>query len=124
MLELKIKLLTKKLKAMKTAKLMLLVAFLAFGTMLYTQALPEYQVVKVKLTEALQNKGLVQAMQAQLDLNEILRVESNGLYSAKVKFNRKVYVIYGTKKQWVAFFIGTTPPGEDPSIGREIPPSD
>ena len=105
---------------MKTAKLMLMVAFLAFGTMLLSQAAPDSPVVKIKITEALQNRGLVKAMHAQLSLSDVMRSENNGLCCAKVVYNRTVYEIYGTKKQWVAFFIGGDP--DSPSIGHELPP--
>ena len=107
---------------MKTAKLMLMVAFLAFGTMLFAQANNEAPVVKIKLTEALQNRALVKAMHAQLDLSDILKTEVHGICCAKVKYNRAVYVIFGTKKQWVAFFLGNDP--NSPSIGRYVPPED
>ncbi|MBN2173924.1 MAG: hypothetical protein JW731_07325 [Bacteroidales bacterium] len=105
---------------MKTSKIMLMVAFLTFGTMLLTQAAPDSPVVKIKITEALQNQGLVKAMHAQLSLNDVLRSENNGLCCARVVYNHTVYEIYGTKKQWVAFFLGGDP--NSPSIGREVPP--
>jgi hypothetical protein len=105
---------------MKTAKLMLMVAFLAFGTMLFAQNSNDGATVKIKITEALQNRGLVKAMQAQLSLNDLMRSENNGLCCAKVNYNHTVYVIFGTKDQWVAFFLGTEP--DTPPVIRERPP--
>jgi hypothetical protein len=92
---------------MKTAKLMLMVAFLAFGTMLFTQAEPDRPVIKIKLDEALQDRGLVKTMYAKLNLSDILNGAENasGVYSATVVYKRSVYKIYATKKSWVKFFL-------------------
>jgi hypothetical protein len=105
---------------MKTAKLMLMIAFLAFGTMLITNAAPDSPIVKLKITEVYNYRGLEKAMHTQLDLNDILRMENNGLYSARVTLKNVVYEIWGTRSQWVEFFIGHDP--DSPSIGIELPP--
>ncbi|MBN2173926.1 MAG: hypothetical protein JW731_07335 [Bacteroidales bacterium] len=108
---------------MKTAKLMLTLAFLAFGTMLFATSVnpePESAVIKIKLGEALMNRGLVNAMYVQLDLDAVLRSENQGICRARVKYRSNLYEIHASKAEWVAFFIGGDP--KTPPSGTEPPP--
>jgi hypothetical protein len=92
---------------MKTAKLMLTIAFLAFGTMMFSQASPDSPVIKLKLGEALQDRGLVKAIYAQYSLNDILNAAEEGsdVHVATVVYRKNVYKIYATKRQWVKFYL-------------------
>jgi len=98
---------------MKASKFALVIAFVAFATMVFAQAerpnqnepVPGPSCVKISLEQALLNYGLVKAMHQQisprfLQNNQVLQV----LYVAKVKYNRKIYFIHGTYAEWKSFF--------------------
>jgi hypothetical protein len=93
---------------MKTLKLSLIVAFLTVAMAGYanmdTKPLPSKKVVKITLTQALSEPGLVAAMREQVTMS-FLKVEPNGLYVATVRYTNVVYKIYGTREAWVKFFL-------------------
>ncbi len=93
---------------MKTLKLAMIAAILSFAMISYAGVKPTPQqakkVVKITLTQALKEPGLVNAMHKQLRMS-FLQVEPHGLYIATVRYNLVVYKIYGTRTAWVRFFI-------------------
>jgi hypothetical protein len=95
---------------MKTLKLVLVAAILSFAMISYAGIDPSTQtakkVMKIELKKALKDPGLVNAMHAQLKIS-FLMVEQNGLYTATVRYNKVVYIIYGTRTAWVRFFLNT-----------------
>ena len=100
---------------MKTLKLTMIAAILSFAMISYAGVKPSPQVakkvVKITLTKALNEPGLVIAMHAQLKM-QFLQVEpQHGLYIATVRFNNVVYKIYGRRTAWIRFFLNTAKPG-------------
>ena len=99
---------------MKTLKLSMIVAILSVFLIGYanadTKPLPAKKVVKISLVKALEEPGLVNAMREQLSL-AFIKVEPNGLYVATVYYNRVIYKIYGTRGEWVKFFLSTSKKG-------------
>ena len=93
---------------MKTLKLAMIAAILSFAMISYGGIKPTphqaKKVVKITLTQALKEPGLVNAMHTQLKIS-FLQVEPNGLYVATVRYNLVVYRIYGTRTAWIRFFI-------------------
>ena len=94
---------------MKTLKLAMIAAILSFAMISYAGVKPEHakKVVKITLTQALKEPGLVNAMHAQLKVR-FIQVEPNGLYVATVRYNLVIYKIYGTRTAWVRFFLSTS----------------
>ena len=95
---------------MKALKLVLVAAILSTAMISYAGIKPDpptpRKVVKITLKHALTEPGLVFAMRAQLKIG-MLQVEPQGLYIGTVNYNRVTYKIYGTRTQWVRFFIST-----------------
>ena len=97
---------------MKTLKLTLIAAILSFAMVSYAGVNPPKhakKIVKISLTQALKEPGLVNAMHNQLSM-AFLKLEQPGLYTANVKYNLNVYKIYGKREAWIRFFIGTPKP--------------
>ena len=98
---------------MKTLKLTMIAAILSFAMISYAGVEPTppvaKKVVKITLTQALREPGLVNAMHNQLTV-QFLQVEPQGLYVGTVRFNRVVYKIYGSRTAWIRFFFNTDPP--------------
>ena len=96
---------------MKTLKLTMIAAILSFAMISYAGVDPKPQqakkVVKITLTQALKEPGLVNAMHAQLKM-QFLQVEPNSLYIGTVFYTNVVYKIYGSRTQWIRFFLNTT----------------
>lgn len=93
---------------MKTLKFAMAAAILAFAMICYAGEEPTTQahqkkVVKITLSQAINEPGLVAAMQDQLDPS-MLQDEPNGFYVGVVYYNKVVYRIYGTLRGWKAFF--------------------
>lgn len=95
---------------MKTLKLVLIAAILAFGM----TSLPAHseaksiKVINLSLEKALQEPGLVAAMYQQLTMAS-LTLDKNGNYSAIVTYTHSVYRISGPYKVWVRFFTSRPP---------------
>ncbi|MEN8224047.1 MAG: hypothetical protein ABFS05_01700 [Bacteroidota bacterium] len=93
---------------MKTLKLAMVAAILSIAMISYAGTKPgpvaKTKVVKISLTQALHEPGLVIAMRAQLKIS-FLKVEPHGLYVGTVYYNKLVYKIYGTRTAWVRFFL-------------------
>ena len=90
---------------MKTTKMFLTVALMAFAIMAYS--LPDTNkgiAVKIKLRNALENRALVKAMYQQLDVS-LLNKDVPRYITAKVNLGNTVYYIYGRYEEWKNFFI-------------------
>ena len=98
---------------MKASKFALVIAFVAFATMVFAQVerpnqnepAPTPICVKISLEKALWNHGLVKAMYQQIDQRTFLQNEQNGLYIANVTYRRVHYAIFGKYEEWVNFFL-------------------
>ncbi len=97
---------------MKTTKLILVAAMLAFATVGFAQAtspapINEIQVqpqlaLNISLTSALHYPYLVRAMHAQL--NPSFLVNEQQTYTVVVRLKNVSYYVYGTYGQWIKFF--------------------
>ena len=98
---------------MKILKLTLIAAILSFAMISYAGVKPQKEhaqkLIKISLTQAVKEPGLVAAMHDQLTM-AFLKVEPQGQYTALVKYNLNVYKIYGTRTAWIKFFISTPKP--------------
>ena len=96
---------------MKTTKVILVAALMAFATIGFSQTdrnielikkPPPHLVVKVSLSCALQNAALVGAMRSQLSPNFLQG--NQRVYTVRVRFNNTIYYIVGSRAQWKRFF--------------------
>ena len=98
---------------MKTLKFAMIAAILSFAVISYAGVKPQkdhaQKLIKITLTQAVKEPGLVAAMQDQLSM-AFLKVEPHGQYTALVKYNLNIYKIYGTRPAWIRFFISTPTP--------------
>jgi len=95
---------------MKTLKLAMVAAILSLAMISFAGEKPNptaKNVVKISLSKAQAEPGLVIAMQAQLKMS-FLKVEKQGLYVGTVYYNNVIYKIYGSRTQWIRFFLTTT----------------
>ena len=95
---------------MKTLRLAMVAAILSLAMISYAGVKPTTtgkKVVKISLRQAQTEPGLVNAMHAQLKIS-FLKVEPKGLYVGTVYYSNVIYKIYGTRTQWVRFFLTTT----------------
>lgn len=88
---------------MKTIKLILVVAILAIAASGYAGVDPGPKYVKISLKRAMENRDLLHAMYQQLN-KDFLQVDQYGYYLAEVKYNRRIYLVYGSYKDWMFFF--------------------
>jgi len=103
---------------MKTTKLFLTVALIAFAIMAYSMPDTEKGVaVKIKFRTALENRALVKAMYQQLDVS-LLHQDVPRYIVGKVNLGNAVYYIYGRYAEWKNFFIMDL--NEDP-VGKKAP---
>lgn len=94
---------------MKTIKLILVVAILAVAASGYAGVDPGPKYVKISVKRAMENRGLLNAMYHQLNKDFLYvaqsgRVDKQRHYFAEVKYNRCVYLVYGTYDDWMFFF--------------------
>jgi hypothetical protein len=96
---------------MKTLRLALVAAILSFALISYAGIKPgqnqSKKVVKISLKLALTEPGLVRAMHAQLKIS-FLKIDQQGQYVGTVFYHQVVYKIYGTRTEWIRFFISTS----------------
>ncbi len=91
---------------MKTTKLVLIIAMLAFVSMSYADNADRPQLTeRVTLRKAIADPGLCQAIYQQVDATALLAVDKVGMYTVTVKYRRVVYVIYGKYWEWKDFFL-------------------
>ncbi len=89
---------------MKTTKLFLIVALLSFGAMVFSQNVVNPRICKISLEEAMQNKTICKAMYKQLRMDDVLNTDHPGYYTALVKANKQLYLVYGKYYEWLKFF--------------------
>ena len=78
---------------------------MAFGVMIFSQeATIKIKVERIALERAMQNKTICKAMYEQLDIKEVLHGERVKYYTAIVKANDRVYLVYGKYMEWLNFF--------------------
>jgi len=89
---------------MKTTKIVMIVALMAFVAMSYAQVeqAPTLS-IKISLNAAKQDRALVSAILQQVDPRILLQGDQV-LYTAKVKCRNVTFVIFGKYKEWVKFF--------------------
>jgi hypothetical protein len=106
---------------MKTTKLILVAALMAFATIGFSQTrsadvnqakpTPELS-LNISLTSALHNPGLVGAMRAQLDPSFL--TGDQRWYTVPVRYRHQVYYVSGSLGQWKRFFsLIKTAPAKD-----------
>lgn len=91
---------------MKTARLALMLALLSFALVSFStneRKAPVRSEVKVSISKVNFDRGLVFAIYQQVD-RSFLEVERPGNYIARVKYNKTVYVIYGSLREWEHFY--------------------
>ena len=89
------------------SKLVLAVAFLTISTIAFAQTGSDFNdteptITKIALKAALENADLVKAMYNQLDPAFLKNVQN--IYAVEVSLDNTLYIIWGTKSQWEAFF--------------------
>jgi len=91
---------------MKATKIVMIVALMAFVAMAYADVDPgpNSLSIKISLKAAKQDRGLVHAIYQQVDPRLLLQGEQP-LYTAKVKYRKVTFVIYGKYKEWADFFL-------------------
>jgi len=91
---------------MKTARFALIFALLSFALMSFStneRNAPVRSEVKISISKVNFDRGLVFAIYQQVD-RSFLEVEHQGDYSVRVKYNKTVYYVYGTLKDWQWFY--------------------
>ena len=90
---------------MKNLKFALVAAFITFAMLSYGAGIPDRpgHVQTLSLEQARTNPDMVQAMYQQID-PDFLSLEQ-AVYYAIVEFADKVYVIYGSLRDWKFFFM-------------------
>ena len=94
---------------MKTTKLMLVITFVAFATMIFAQAqrpsqnepVPHQRCVKIALEKAMLDRGLKIAIYQ--NIRPGLLLNDKPLYFVRVPYQRTVYFVFGTYGEWKAF---------------------
>jgi hypothetical protein len=95
---------------MKTLKLTLIatVVALAFATVASADGITEkpkaLKVVNISFAKAMSMPGLVTAMYAQINSDELLTGGGQYVFVAQVTYNGIIYRITGTLLQWIRFF--------------------
>lgn len=91
---------------MKTAKLAMIAALVAFGMTSFSANDPEVypREVKISLQHAKCERSLVYAMYHQIDQHDLLAKELPGLYVARVRCANTIYLVHATYKEWKTFF--------------------
>jgi ABC-type dipeptide/oligopeptide/nickel transport system permease component len=95
---------------MKTLKLAMVAAILSLALVSYAGIKPNptaKKVVKISLRLAQTNPALVKSMCAQLTFSQ-LKAVPKGPYVGLVQHREVIFRIYGTRTQWVRFFLTTT----------------
>mgnify|MGYP001767753707 CR=1 FL=1 len=88
---------------MKTIKLILVVAILAVAASGYAGVDPGPKYIKISLKRAMEKPELLHAMYQQLN-KDFLQVDQHGYYLAEVKYDRRIYLVFGTYDEWMFFF--------------------
>jgi hypothetical protein len=110
---------------MKTLKFALIAAFLSVALIGYSTDHKKEVVRTIKITvdQALDERGLVREMYIQLDEKTFLK-ERTKVYVARIKYQKDLYLIHGTYKQWELFFLmdNHLPCGFKSAVGHHSQP--
>ena len=91
---------------MKTARFALILALISFTLASVATDNKDRVVrseVKISINNVNSDRGLVFAIYEQVD-RSFLDVEHQGYYAVKVKYNRTVYYVYGSFREWERFY--------------------
>ena len=94
---------------MKTVKLVIIATLVAFAMVTVASAdgfksKPKFtKMVNLTIDKAMQDQGLVAAMYAQLNEDDILHFALPP-FIFEVNYNEAHYLISGTREQWIRFF--------------------
>lgn len=106
---------------MKTTKLILTVGLIFLTVLAFSKPEPAHKSAKIKLSQALQSRGLVQAMYQQLDVSFLNSANQVGLITLRVKFRGIVYLISGKYLEWKNFFVmDQEDPDQSPKTGKRL----
>jgi len=89
---------------MKATKFVLIIALLAFGSMVFSHEAVKPKVEKITLERAMQNKTICKAMYDQLNMRDVLQNDHQGFYTALLRANDQIYLVYGKYWEWLNFF--------------------
>lgn len=90
---------------MKTTKIFIVIAILAFASMGYAKADNLPHPIKISLRKACEHRGIVMAIYQQIDPRTFVPIDQNRYYCVTVYYRRITYVIYGKYEEWVDFFL-------------------
>ncbi len=90
---------------MKTTKIFIVIAILAFASMSYAKVDNLPHPIKISLRKACEHRGIVMAIYQQIDPRTFLQNDQHGYYCATVYYHRITYIIYGKYEEWVDFFL-------------------
>jgi len=90
---------------MKTVKFILIAAFVSFAMMSYSTIKADVYKPdpKISINKAMMDRGLLDAMNLQIS-EDLIDVERDGYYFAKVKWDGRIVIIYGKLKDWEKYF--------------------
>ncbi|OQX81436.1 MAG: hypothetical protein B6D61_00665 [Bacteroidetes bacterium 4484_249] len=91
---------------MKTTKLIMIVAFFSFAAIGFSgeDIKTGHLSAKITLQDAIVIPGLVTAIQQQLDPVFLQEPRQPRVFTAEIRFNHVLYVIYATIPEWREFF--------------------
>ena len=93
---------------MKTLRLGLLAIFLVATAMAYTvndDGNRYRRCVKISLHDAYSSRGLIKAIYEQVDESFIGGAAFRKEYTVNVKYQDKMYLVYGKYQEWINFFL-------------------
>jgi len=91
---------------MKTARFALMLALLSFALVSFStneRKAPITREVKISITKVNFDRGLVFAIYQQVD-RSFLEIEHPGDYSVRLKYNKTIYLVYGSLREWEHFY--------------------
>jgi len=90
---------------MKTVKFILIAAFVSFAMMSYSTVKADIDkpAQKISILKAMMSRGLVDAINLQVS-EDLIAVERQGFYYAKVRYKDSVIIIYGSLRDWQKYF--------------------
>ena len=91
---------------MKTVKFILVAAIVSFAMMSFANISQDVNKpqTKIAIEKALMSRGLQHAMDFQIT-EDLIAVERQGFYYAKVRYKDQVLIIYGTLRDWKKYFL-------------------
>ncbi len=94
---------------MKATKFVLVAALMSFVMMSFAQSESARNsnpfAVKISISKAMENPGLVKAMYRQIDEKTVLAGEPAGYITAQVSYGHVTHFIYGKYSEWLRFFV-------------------